>query len=84
GETGLESSGEADSNEAEYSVHQLEGEMKDKKKEHPRKAGCRLVVSVEHMKQWAFTTISNCKMKAFGVFTPTFIHISNNETFYSK
>ncbi|KAF9177340.1 hypothetical protein BGZ51_008870 [Haplosporangium sp. Z 767] len=65
GETGLEGSGEARTqNEAEYAVQQLKGETKSKKKEPPRKVDCKFVVSVERMKKWEFVTILNSEMKA--------------------
>ncbi|KAG0353301.1 hypothetical protein BG005_007389 [Podila minutissima] len=68
GETGLEGSGEARSqNEADHAVERLKGDKEkemDRKKEFPRKVDCKFVVSVERMKRWEFITISNSEMKA--------------------
>ncbi|OAQ27978.1 hypothetical protein K457DRAFT_599216 [Linnemannia elongata AG-77] len=64
GETGLEGSSEARSqNEADHAVERLKGQ-KENRKESPRKVDCKFVVSVERMKQWEFITISNSEMKA--------------------
>jgi hypothetical protein len=38
--------------------------MVDRRKESPRKADCKFVVSIERMKQWEFVAISNSEMKA--------------------
>ncbi|KAF9421927.1 hypothetical protein BGZ76_003915 [Entomortierella beljakovae] len=60
GETGLEGSGEARTqNEADYAVEQPK-----RKKQCPRKLDCKFAVSIERMKKWEFITISNSEMKA--------------------